>query len=187
MTETIISILLGFGLAASAGFRVFVPLFALSLATHYGFVPVGDSFTWIGGMPAIICLGIATVVEIGAYYIPLVDNLLDTISIPLATIAGSVVMASTLIDLDPMIAWGLAIIAGGGTAAAITTSTAAARATSTVTTGGLGNNIVSSTETATASFVSILAIFAPIIAFIVVLLIIFVGIKSFKKVFLSRK
>lgn len=187
MTETIISILLGFGLAASAGFRVFVPLFALSLATYLGYVPVGDSFTWIGGIPALICLGVATLAEIFAYYIPFVDNLLDTISIPLATVAGSVVMASTMIDLDPMVTWALAIIAGGGTAAAITTSTAAARATSTVSTGGLGNNLVSSTETATASFVSVLAIFAPIVAFVVVLLIIFVGIKIFKKVFLSKK
>jgi hypothetical protein len=67
MTETIISILLGFGLAASAGFRVFVPLFALSLATHFDYVPVGDSFSWIGGMPAIICLGVATLAEIFAY------------------------------------------------------------------------------------------------------------------------
>lgn len=183
MIETIISICLGIGLAASAGFRVFVPLFVLSLATHYGYVPVGESFTWIGSTTAIICLGIATVVEVLAYYIPFVDNLLDTLAVPLATIAGTVVMASTLIDLDPMLTWGLAIIAGGGTAAAINTATAATRATSTATTGGLGNPIVSTTETATASFVSITSIFLPILAFVMVLFIFFVGIKLFRKLF----
>ena len=57
MIETIISICLGIGLAASAGFRVFVPLFVLSLATHYGYVPVSESFTWIGSQAAMICLG----------------------------------------------------------------------------------------------------------------------------------
>lgn len=186
MTETIISILLGFGLAASAGFRVFIPLFVLSLATHFGYVPVDESFLWIGGMPAIICLGFATIVEILGYYIPFVDNLLDTISIPLATIAGTLLMASTMIDLDPIFTWGLAIIAGGGTAAAITTSTAGARAASTATTGGFGNNLVATTETATASFVSILAIFLPILAFIIVLLLIFVGIKMFKRIFRKK-
>lgn len=185
--ETLLSLFLGIGLAASAGFRVFVPLFALSLATHLGYVPVGESFTWIGGMPALIALGAATVFEIFAYYIPYIDNLLDTIAVPLAGIAGTIAMASTLIDLDPMLTWGLAIIAGGGTAAAINTSTAAARATSTVTTGGIGNHLVSTTETATASFVSILAIVAPVIAFIVVILIIFVGIKLFKKLFFKKK
>ena len=186
MLETIISVCLGIGLAASAGFRVFIPLFVLSLATHFGYVPVGDSFAWIGSLTAIICLGIATIVEILGYYIPYIDNLLDTLAVPLAGIAGTVVMASTLVDLDPMITWGLAIIAGGGTATAINSATAVTRATSTVTTGGIGNHLVSTSETATASFVSVLAIFLPIVAFIVVILIIFVGIRLFKK-FFSKK
>lgn len=182
MIETIISICLGIGLAASAGFRVFVPLFVLSLATHFGYVPVGESFVWLGSTIAIICLGIATIVEILAYYIPYVDNLLDSIAVPLAGIAGTLVMASTLVDLDPMLTWGLAIIAGGGTATAINSVTALTRVTSTATTGGIGNHLVSTTETATASFVSILAIFLPIVAFIVVILIIFGGIKVLKKI-----
>jgi hypothetical protein len=186
MTETIISILLGIGLAASSGFRVFVPLFVLSLATHVGYIPVGDSFTWIGSVAAIICLGIATVAEILGYYIPFVDNLLDTISLPLAGIAGTVAMASTMLNLDPMLTWGLALIAGGGTAAAISTTTAATRAASSVKTAGLGNPIVSTTETATASFLSVLAIFFPIIAFIFVVLLVFIGFKLFKKFFSSK-
>lgn len=187
MLETIISVCLGIGLAASAGFRVFVPLFVLSLATHFGYVLVGDSFAWIGSLTAIICLGIATIVEILGYYIPYIDNLLDTLAVPLAGIAGTVVMASTLVDLDPMLTWGLAIIAGGGTATAINSATALTRVTSTATTGGVGNHLVSTTETATASFVSVLAIFLPIIAFIVVILIIFVGIRLFKRFFISKK
>ncbi len=187
MIETIISICLGIGLAASAGFRVFVPLFVLSLATHYGYVPVGDSFLWIGSTTAMICLGIATFVEIIAYYIPFIDNLLDTIAIPLATIAGTLAMASTMIDLDPMLTWGLAIIAGGGSAAAISSATTATRATSSATTGGLGNSIVSTTETATASFVSITAIFLPVLAFLIVIFIVFIGIKLFRKFFRKNK
>ena len=185
MTETIISILLGIGLAASSGFRVFVPLFVLSLASHFGYIPVGESFTWIGSMTAIICLGIATVAEILGYYIPFVDNLLDTISLPLAGIAGTVAMASTMLNLDPMLTWGLALIAGGGTAAAIST-TAATRAASSLKTGGLGNPIVSTTETATASFLSVIAIFFPIIAFIFVLILVFIGFKLFKRFFSSK-
>ena len=185
--ETVISICLGIGLAASAGFRVFVPLFVLSLATHYGYVPVGESFLWIGSTTAMICLGIATLVEIAAYYVPFIDNLLDTIAIPLATIAGTVAMASTMIDLDPMITWGLAIMAGGGSAAAISSATSATRATSTATTAGLANPIVATTETATASFVSITAIFLPIVALFIVIFIVFVGIKLFRKFFRKKK
>lgn len=183
MTETIISICLGIGLAAAAGFRVFVPLFALSLATHFGIVPVGDSFVWIGSYTAIICLGIATMVEILAYYIPLIDNLLDSLAIPLASIAGTIAMASTLIDIDPMLTWGLAIIAGGGTAAALNTVTAKTRVVSTTTTAGVGNPVISTAEVATASFVSVTSIFFPILAFIIVIFIFFVGVKLFRKLF----
>jgi hypothetical protein len=187
MSETIISILLGIGLAASSGFRVFVPLFILSIATHFGYVPVGESFTWIGSFTAIICLGIATVSEILGYYIPFVDNLLDTISLPLAGIAGTVAMASTMLNLDPMLTWGLALIAGGGTAAAISTTTAATRAASSVKTAGLGNPIVATTETATASFLSIISVFFPIIAFVILILLVFLGFKLFRRIFSTSK
>lgn len=186
MSETIISILLGIGLAASSGFRVFVPLFVLSLATHFGYVPVGESFLWIGSLTAMICLGVATFAEILGYYIPFVDNLLDTISLPLAGIAGTIAMASTMLHLDPMVTWSLAIIAGGGTAAAISTTTAATRAASSVKTAGIGNSLISTTETTTASFLSVIAIFFPVIAFIFVLLIVFLGFKFFKRFFSSK-
>lgn len=186
MTETIISILLGIGLAASSGFRVFVPLFVLSIATHFGYVPVGESFVWIGSSTAIICLGVATFAEILGYYIPFVDNLLDTISLPLSGIAGTIAMASTMLHLDPMITWGLAIIAGGGTAVVISTSTAATRAASSVKTAGIGNPIVSTVETTTASILSLFAVFFPIIAFIFVLIILFIGFKLFKRFFSSK-
>lgn len=181
--ELILSIFLGIGLAAAAGFRVFVPLFVLSLAAHFQVIPLDESWQWVGSLTALIVLGIATLIEFFAYYIPFVDNLLDTIAIPLATIAGTLVMASTLVDLSPVMTWALAIIAGGGSAAAIQSGTATTRLVSSSTTGGLGNNIVASTETVTASVVSAFAIFFPVLAFIAVLFILFVGFKLFKKVF----
>jgi Domain of unknown function (DUF4126) len=186
MTATIISIFLGIGLAASTGFRVFVPLLVLSIATHYGYVPVGETFSWIGSIPAIICLLIATVLEVGAYYFPFIDNLLDTISVPLASIAGTIAMAATLVDLDPMLTWGLAIIAGGGTASAISATTAATRAASSIKTAGLANPVVATTEVATASFLSITAITFPVIACIIVLFTIFLLYKLYKKFSLKK-
>ncbi len=169
--QTLLSIFLGIGLAASAGFRVFLPLFVLSLAAHFNVVPLNDSWLWIGGFPALITLGIAMIAEIFAYYIPFVDNLLDTIATPLAAIAGTIVMASTMIDLDPMMTWGLAIIAGGGTATAMQGMTSVTRLASSVKTGGLGNPVVSTAETGTAITLSTLSIFVPILALIIVIFI----------------
>ena len=183
--EIILSIFLGIGLAAAAGFRVFMPLFALSLAANQNLIPLGESWAWVGGTTALIVLGIATLIEIFAYYIPFVDNLLDTVALPMATIAGTLVMASTLVDLSPLMTWALAIIAGGGSAAAIQSGTATTRLASSATTGGLGNNLVTSTETATAGVVSSLALFFPIIGFVIVLFIMFLGFKLFKRLFIK--
>lgn len=179
--ETIFSILIGIGLAASVGFRVFVPLFALSIAAHYNIIPLNESWAWVGSATAIITLGIATIVEIVAYFIPWLDNLLDTVAIPLAAIAGTAVMISTVAGLDPVMTWALAIIAGGGTATAIQTSSTAARMTSTATTAGIANPIVSTVETGTSIVLSILSIFVPIIAILFLIFIFWLIFKVYKK------
>lgn len=182
-TETIISICLGIGLSASVGFRVFLPLFALSLASYFHVWQLNDSWQWIGSTTALITLGVATVVEIFAYFIPYIDNLLDTISVPLAALAGTAVMLSTVSDLSPVITWALAIIAGGGTAAAISGTSSATRLVSTTTSGGIANPVVATVETGTSVVMSVISIFLPLLAFVLVLImcyIIFVLYKKFK-------
>jgi hypothetical protein len=185
-TDTIISIFLGIGLSASVGFRVFVPLFALSLAAHFGLWELNDSWEWIGSLVAVVTLGVATLVEIFGYYIPYVDNLLDSIAIPLATIAGTAVMVSTVADLSPAITWALAIIAGGGTAAAVAGSSGVTRLASTATTGGLGNPVISTLETGSSIVMTIVSLFIPVLAFILVLVILYVVYRFYKKIKRSK-
>lgn len=181
-SETILSIFLGIGLSASVGFRIFLPLFALSLASHFGIWELNESWEWVGSLAAVVTLGVATLVEIFAYYIPYLDNLLDSIAIPLAAIAGTAVMVSTVADLSPVITWSLAIIAGGGTASAISGASSATRLTSTATTGGLGNPVVSTLETGTALTLSVFSIFLPIIGFVLVLIVIVYIYRFYKKI-----
>ena len=116
---------------------------------------------------------VATVLETLAYFIPWFDNLLDTVALPGATIAGTAVMASTVMDMEPLWRWALAIIAGGGTAGLIKGVNTQTRLASTATTAGVGNPIVSATETAAATGLSALSIFLwPVAAVIVILLLI---------------
>lgn len=182
-SSTIMSFFLGIGLAASAGFRVFVPLFALSIGAHFGadLLDLNESWQWVGSWPAMITLGVATLIEVAGYYIPVVDNLLDTIAVPLAAVAGTILMASTLLDMGEVATWALAIIAGGGTAAAVSGTTAATRAVSTGTTGGTGNFVVNTGETAAASVLSLTSfIWAPL-AFVLVLILLYFVYKLWKK------
>ncbi|HKX87083.1 MAG TPA: DUF4126 domain-containing protein [Flavobacterium sp.] len=184
-TATILSIFLGIGLAASAGFRVFLPLFVLSTASYFNVIELNESWLWVSTLPVMITLGIAMLAEIFGYYIPFVDNLLDTIATPLAAIAGTVIMASTILDYDPALTWGLAIIAGGGTATAMQGMTSMTRLISSVKTAGAGNPIVSTAETGTALTLSSLAVFLPIVAIVAVvclLLLVYYLYRKFKKI-----
>ena len=180
-SEIILSICLGIGLSASVGFRVFLPLFVLSLASYLGVIQLNETWIWIGNLTAVVIFGVATLVEVFAYFIPYIDNLLDSIAIPLAALAGTLVMVSTLAGLSPEVTWALAIIAGGGTAAAIAGSSGTTRLASTATTGGLGNPVIAFAETGTSVVLSVLSIVLPVFAFILVLFIIVVIFKVFKK------
>ena len=136
-----VSIALGIGLAAATGFRIFLPLLITSIATYGGYIPVSEGFAWIGSPAAVIMLGVAALAEVLAYYIPGVDNLLDTIATPAALVAGTLVSAAVMADLPPLIKWTAAVIAGGGAAGITQGVTTMIRANSTVFTGGLGNPV----------------------------------------------
>jgi hypothetical protein len=167
--EIFLSICLGIGLAAACGFRVFVPLLCLSLAAKFGGLPLTPAFAWAGSTTAVIAFGAATVAEIIAYYVPWVDNALDSIAGPLATVAGVVVMASVLTDIEPFWRWTLAAIAGGGIAASTQLATTKARAASSLTTGGFANPVLATIENVTSTVLSIFAVVWPIVALILVI------------------
>jgi hypothetical protein len=164
-----VSIALGIGLAAAVGFRVFVPLLVASIAAYTGHLHLHEHFAWLGSVAAILMFGVAAVVEVLAYYIPAVDNLLDTLTTPLALVAGTMVSAAVITDVPPLIQWSTAIIAGGGVAAVTQGVTALVRAKSTAFTAGLGNPLVSTTEMIASVVVSTLAVLAPLLALALVI------------------
>jgi hypothetical protein len=164
-TQILLSICAGIGLSAACGFRVFVPLLVLSVGAMTGHIHIAQSFAWIGSKPALIAFSVATVLEIGAYYIPFLDNLLDSIATPSATIAGILVTASVMADVDPMWRWTLAVIAGGGIATSTQLATTKVRLASTTTTAGLANHVLATGEAIFSTALSVLAIVLPIIAF----------------------
>ena len=168
MIETILSLCIGIGLSAACGFRVFVPLLVMSVASLTGWFEPMKGFEWLAMPSVCIGLAVATVCEIGAYYIPWVDNALDTISTPAAMVAGTLTtMAVSTGEMSPFASWAAAIIVGGGTASAVQLSTVAVRGLSTATTGGIANPVVSTGEWISALVVSILSFLVPVLVVIV--------------------
>ena len=176
-------IVLGVGLAAATGFRVFLPLLIVSGAAYSGHLPLADNFAWLGTSSALIMLGVAAFVEVLAYYVPGVDNLLDTLATPAALVAGTVVSAAVMTDVPPMVKWTAAVIAGGGVAGLTQGATAILRAKSTVLTGGIGNSVIATAELGGALLLTLLALAAPLAALAVVILFLWLAMRLLRHLF----
>lgn len=159
------NIAMGIALSACAGFRVFIPMLAGALAGHFNIISLPADMQWLSSWPAIACFGTAAIAEVGAYYIPFVDNLLDTIATPLSIGAGTV-LASSILPIagqEPLVRWGIGLLAGGSMAGTIQMGTGLLRLFSSKATLGTGNAVVATSENAAAVSITALSFFIPVI------------------------
>ena len=185
--EILISLCLGITLSAASGLRVFIPPLIMCMAALFGDLPLAPNLQWIGSYPALIVLSTAVVVEVLAYYIPGVNNLLDLIEIPTAIAVGSVLTAATLGDLNPVLQWTLAILAGGSAAGIVETTTSVTRVAATTMTGGVGNPVLSTIEAVLSVVLTLLGLAIPLLAAGIVLLVIIGLIRKTKSILLARR
>ncbi|CAM2006357.1 DUF4126 domain-containing protein [Acanthopleuribacter pedis] len=177
--EELLALMIGVGLAAACGFRIFVPILGLSLAANTGHVELSDSFLWLGEPTAAAALAIATCLEIGAYYIPWLDNLLDTAASPCAVVAGVIATGAMTTDMSPLMMWSTAVIAGGGTSAFFQFGSTITRQISTLTTGGLGNPVIATAELGGSIVMTVLAILFPVLAMAALLVLAVLTFRAF--------
>ena len=170
--EILLSVGLGVGLAAACGFRVFLPFLVMGVAARAGALDLSQDFEWMTGTPALLAFGTAALLEIGAYYIPWLDNLLDVAAMPAAVTAGIAVAAANIETASPLLDWALAAVAGGGAAAGVPTGTTLLRGASTMMTAGIGNPVVSTGEAGAAAGLSLLSVTMPVLALAAVLLLV---------------
>lgn len=159
----ITGLMLGLALSASSGFRIFIPLLISNLAARIGWVTVGEDFMWMASPTATLVLAVATVLEVAAYYLPFVDNLLDTLAMPCSIVAGTLLTSQFLAINDPLLQWGLALVAGGGVAGTVQAGTSLLRLGSSKFTLGTGNAVVSTIENIFSSVLSLIAIWLPLL------------------------
>ena len=182
---TILAALMGLSLASASGFRVFLPPFLLSIAVRTDTLVNLDlsdtSFAIFDSNAAVLVLGIACLAEFAAYYVPWLDNLLDTIATPAAVLSGVGMSSMVLVGTDPIMQWSFAIIAGGGSAGIIQLTTVAIRGLSSTLTLGFGNSFVASGENIASVVLTIAALLAPLIAAIFAIIIIFLLVRQVAK------
>ena len=179
--ELLMSLLIGIGLSATSGFRLFLPFLVISAASLTGLLELAPAFEWIGTYPALTVFAVAAMVEVLAYFFPYLDNLLSTVSIPFAVIAGTVITASVIVDMGPLLTWSLALIAGGGASLTTKTTSTLLHTGSTAVTGGTANPVLSAAESVFSAFMAIVSIFAPILIVFLFGFILWVGVRAFQK------
>lgn len=171
--EIFLNVLIGIGLAATCGFRVFVPFLMLGIAAATGYLNLNAAFQWIGTYPAIIVFGVATLFEILAYFFPFVDNFLSAVNMPISIGAGVLITAAVTTDVSPLLQWTLAIIAGGGAAAATSLVSNGIHHSTTLVSGGTANPFVSAVESIAALIISALSVAVPFIAVFLIAITVF--------------
>lgn len=159
---------------ASCGFRVFIPLLIASVAAHNHWIGLAPDMQWLGTEGAMILFIIAAGAEVSAYYFPFLDNIIDAITAPLAVAAGTI-LAAALLPVpvrEPLIRWGLALVAGGLTAGSIHVGTGIWRLFSTKATLGTGNALLATGENAAALVVGMAGFFIPVIMSVLMLVVV---------------
>ena len=163
------ALLAGITLSAASGLRVFLPMLALGLSARMGWLEVGEQFAWLASDPVLMVVGVAALLEAGAYYIPLVDNLLDLVATPAAMAGGTVIVSALLPEMNEFAQWSTALTLGGGSAGLVQGSTVLLRGASTAGSGGLGNSLVTTGETGGSLLLIVMALVVPILAGILVI------------------
>ena len=183
------AIALGIALSACCGFRIFVPMLAASVAAYNHWFNLSADMQWLGSLPAMVCFGTAAIIEIGAYYFPFLDNILDAIAAPLAVAAGTVLAFAILpgSNNEPLLRWVAALVAGGATAGTIHVGTGLLRLFSTKATLGTGNPVIATGENAAVVTGSIFSFIIPVIIAAILLVVVFwILVTTLKRLFNNK-
>lgn len=162
--EALLGIVAGLALSTAAGLRVFVPLLLTGLAARAGYLALTPGMGWIASDAALVAFATATALEVAAYYVPWLDNLMDAAATPAAITAGVITTAAVTPELPPLMRWTLAVVAGGGVAGVVQAGTALLRLKSAAFTAGVANPVVATGELVGSLVLSGLALLAPLLA-----------------------
>jgi len=161
--QIVLALLAGVAIAAAAGLRAFLPLFLIGLAARFELIGLHENVRWLTETNVLIALGAATVLEIAADKIPIVDHALDSIATFIRPVAAWIGAYAMLIHWPTPWAAVVATLLAGGSLA-VHALKGMVRIGSTATTAGAANPVVSTTEDALALSLVVMAVLVPALA-----------------------
>lgn len=160
-----LQIMSGVMLAAVCGLRAFLPLLAVGIAARLGAVHLNAEYMWLESWPAIVAFGLAALLEMAADKIPVVDHALDLLGGLVRPMAGALVVLGLMPDFPKLVTMLIAVGSAGG-AFGVQALKAKTRLVSSATTLGHGNPLLSGAEDLASIILTVAAIVAPLIAFL---------------------
>ena len=179
--DALFNIFSAFGLSSAAGLNAYIPMLAIGLMGRLDYLTLQNPFAILESTPALAILAVLALIDFVADKIPAVDHVTHVIGGLVHPIAGAIVFASQnniLSDIHP----GVSLAAGFVMAGGLHATRSAIRPVATATTAGVGNPVISLIEDIISFVLSIMAIFAPLIAFVLFLVLLFVVIRSWRSV-----
>lgn len=180
--------LTGLGLSAAAGLNAYIPMLVVGLLARYSdLVRLPAESGWLTDGRVLAGLGVLLAVEIVLDKVPVVDSVNDAVQTLVRPASGGAVFAATdaagrldssaFMQEHPWIGWGLGIVV----ALAVHAAKASVRPVANAGTMGAGAPLLSTIEDAASLVMSVLAILAPIIGLIAVLLAGYAGFRLLRR------
>lgn len=176
----------GIVLASSAGLRAFMPLFGVGLASRLLDWSIAPSMDWLATDAGLIGLGIATILELAADKVPVVDHVLDLVHTIVGPLAGALVAFSIWGDWPPAVSAILALALGAPVAGAVHAIAATTRVKSSVVSGGALNPGVSLVEDGISVGAILIALLIPILALLVAIILVVLVLRFIARRFRER-
>ena len=160
--ELFSGLLSALGLSGAAGLNAYIPLLIVGALNHFGYMSLHAPYDFISNPYVMALVALLGVLDFVGDKVPGVDHALHVAGSVINTGAGAVLAAAQLgvADVPPAMSAALGLMVAGGVHATRT----AVRPVATVTTAGLGNPVVSAAEDASSLTLSVLAVFAPVLA-----------------------
>jgi len=168
-----LKILIGLGLSAASGFRLFVPFAILSIFSISGIYNTTSTPYIFSSDLFLVIFIILSVSEVVLFYNPWIDNMLDLISTPASIFSGIILTYFVLYDTEIYLRLLISVILGGLVSLNVQLLTVKARSSTSIFSKGNGNQIVSTIENISSIFISILVLKFPLAGIFVSAIIIY--------------
>ncbi|WP_309571127.1 DUF4126 domain-containing protein [Deinococcus sp.] len=177
--ELLSGLLSSLGLSGAAGLNAFIPLLLVGLLNRFGVMHLAQPYDLLGNTWVLVGVGVLGALDFVGDKIPGVDHVLHVVGGVVNAAAGAILFASHagVADLPPALSMALGLMVAGGVHATRTV----VRPVATATTAGLGNPVVSSVEDGTSLLLSVLAVFAPVLAVALLAVVVAVGYRMWSR------